>query len=526
MLMMHDLYREAGDDIYDEISFLQQEASEEKEAKNFDKQYYSTRLDRLINAIVQHQDHVCKYCEKFKCEVGYWSSHYLDESLKTLEKARALLNGDLTPDILEKFDDQMYYAENVWFTKYLEDFECWRDGLAAKGLHLSNQVTIFDADNSQQAFLKMMANALQAEKMYFAISRTNKQSTRNLKDQFLSNRRTRGKTVPIRAQTTSGRGLITASTAAVAESIAEVDQTRLKDRNSIAQLTGWHKKSTMNWNREKVIRGYLEYKAAPREFGINYQFQPVPGQLANIKVNGIEQYGEKPRDILAVINKLTQKDPEKEKLLAQALLQYKHGDGNALGETNLTNLGMDLRGSSTERRKLISQFNRAAYLICFHEVTRRKNQGYKPNAHGQMQPVTELPFGIAVACVLKLISDGHLRMADVFNQDTLYGVFTGTSIMSDNYHDTLLKFNALFALFVEKYAPQMYEVAIYSDQNDDELNIVFSPQFFHEVLRTTDGGESDSDNEEYDLPDEQDENVEQLERDVAHLELRSFTLRL
>ena len=53
-----------------------------------------------------------------------------------------------------------------------------------------------------------------------------------------------------------------------------VDQTKLIDRNSIAALTGWHKKSEMNWNRETIIRGQIEYKRVdPKEIEVNYTGQ-------------------------------------------------------------------------------------------------------------------------------------------------------------------------------------------------------------------------------------------------------------
>ena len=338
--------------------------------------------------------------------------------------------------------------------------------------------------------------------------------------------RTTGATRPITAHRESGRTLIAASVGSVAESLSEVDQTQLICKDSIAKLTGWHKKSNTNWNRETVIRGFLEYK---REFKINYQFQPVPGQLGNIYVRGVGRYSDEEAkstlNILTIFNRLTEEDPDKEKLLASVLLRYKRGDGSALNESNLRELGLILPATSAKRKTLLQQFNRAAFLICFQEVSRRKHQGYRVVKKDRLQMVPELPFGIAVACLLKLLSDGHLRMADVFNEDALYGVFTGTGVMSDNLLKTIQKFNDLFVFFVDKYAPQLYELFEYGEAAE-ELNVVFTPEYFHKILRASDAGEEDSDNEEYDLPEGDDENTSLLEEQIAELKFTPFKLTL
>jgi hypothetical protein len=471
-----------------------------------DNEYLQDMLTSLIEELSLFHENMVHFSKTANVDFDYWVSIRFDKCYELIGNIHKLLVSNAPLADIKK---QMDFAHFLWTDKFEEDFSCWLSTLYSEGVPWCKESTIFLDGKPKKIFLQMLNNALTAEKLYFSISRNRNQSiVRGYSQQFFNNRRTTGATTPVDVQQLSGRRLITANIDAVEMSLANVKPEALLSADAIAGNLAWHKTGSKNWNRETIVRGFLDYQAGQRPLYIKYQHQPVPGQLANMHTSGVGRYGVgggRTPGILRVFNQLTQKKPEKERALARLMIQYKHGDGRVLTEERLIAAQMHLPVAMGERRKLVERFNKAAYLICFQEVYRRKNQGYRM-VNGAPQRVVELPFALAVACALKLIADGHLRMQQVFDADAVFGVFTGTGVMSDNLITTLKKFNQLFTFFAEQYMNHVSDLVEYAfeeglDESTEYASYAFTPEFFHQQLRSTgDGGHdsgSDSDNENY-----------------------------
>jgi lipoprotein NlpI len=498
----------------------------QKTTGSIDLEYISGEITDISNDMLALKGIIVKSSEKFGYEFDSQSFFYLEECMKELTEAseRSSIN------TLKVVRDKILYAHSLWKKEYSGAFKLWCDNLMSSGIYLCRNAFVYDEYHVKEAFLRMLQNALCAEKLFFSLARNkNKAALIPIKDDLVFNRRTEGQTRPIRAHHLSGRRLIMLNIASIEEAMVDIKPDQLTSVASIAQSLRWHK-TGKNWNRETVIRGYLEYnRKSPKELEIKYQFQPIPGQLANIRTSGVACYGmgfskKKLPNVLEVINRLTDKDQKKESALARLLLRYKRGE-LALNKENLKKAGMNLPNNIGPCRKLIKEFNAIAYLICFQEVYRRKNQGYYKKGQEDIKKVTELPFGIAIACILKLIADEHLS-ANVFDKNSSYGVFTGTSVMNKNFLSTLKKFNELFASFVEKYANKDVCLVEYS-KNMEKFNIAFTPEFFHEILKETDGDENDSDGEDYEpsYDGKEFEEIRQLSETLKNLELKPSQFR-
>lgn len=469
--------------------------------ETLDKEGALDMISSIVNDIWEYHDRFLQYVAKFKISDKNDGIGYLYACVEELNKMAPHFEDKSINEkkFLEELQDRIDLASIFWKDKYVEDFECWQNGLISKGLHLCGDVSFYD--DSKAAFAAMIKNALKAEKLFYSLPRNKKYNVLvPIKNTLVNNRQTAGQTARFETDLLSGRSVLAVSIASVKGCLEGVDQRLLTDGDSIANNLHWHKTKKINWNREVAKRG--------KE--IKYQFKPIPGQLANVFTSGIGKYGrEKEQDILAVFESLTGGDGEKEKSLARLLIKYKRGNGDAITEESLRNEGLNLPGNGRQRNVLIDRLHRAAYLICFQEVYRRKNQG---RLNGSK--VLELPFGMAVSCLLQLLADGHLRMEQAFNANATYGVFTGTGVMSSNLITTIMKFNELFSFFVKKYAGEIYEVWDYGIDLE-EVNIVFTEEYFHHVLRKGDGGESESDDEDYaELPIDEAQELEPYIQDL------------
>lgn len=510
------------------ISYSLEETYNTLEKKVIDIEKIRDELGAILDDMMELNDNIIDFSRKFNYKDDYWSGSYLFRAFDEAEEGHILLqklsNGQLQENVLNDISDKIWLSYCLWCEKFRDDFECWRDGLMSSGLYLSKNAVIYEEDNVNDTFLHIIESALQAESLYFSLDRNKSQVTLvQTKNDLIFNRRTPGLTRPIQAQQMSGRSLISVNIAAMAECTQNVLAERLANIELAVIDLQWNTIGRMYGNWQTVTRGIRESQRGNKEIEIKEQFHPVAGHLANMRTSGVGRYGDgfsgKIRNILTVVNELTRESPEKEKALALLLLRYKRGDGSALGITALKNAGINLPNDRASRDTLVAQFNKAAFLVCFQEVYRRKNQGYRIRGE-EIKKVVELPFGLAVGCVLKLLADGHLRFGEVLSENSKYGVFTGVGVMSDNIGETIQKFNKLFSFFVRKYAMEEYSVYEYSERMES-FNVAFTPQYFHTVLRQTDGGEADSDNDDYDVSTDKTENTREIERLISDLNLSS-----
>jgi hypothetical protein len=470
-------------------------------------------LVKVSKMIKAHRNHVAQYVKCFGQSNDPRCQRYAFYCLVHIDNTLSLLAKKITEEKIEEIEVNIINAYFIWEEKYCEDFEIWMYKLMNSGLHITKDVIVFAEKEQHDPAKRMIMNALMAERLFFSLERSQNKSVRRLAHRFFGNRVRQGGVAPvIDVNRHTGRGLITAATGAVAKAIKDARPEQLATAATIPVATGWHVPQPSNGNREKVIRGMITRpRAGQKDIEINYQHHPVPGDLANLMTAGVGTYAE----IAKFFTELTNNKPALEQKLANLLLDYKHGDSEALSvkylfDVKLYGCKLYLPTTSTEQNQIITRLNRIAYLICFQEVWRRKNPGYRQAKGDAINKVPELPFGAALACALKLIADGHVRLLEVFSENALLGVFTGQSVMKDNILTTVIKFNVIFAKFVAIYASQSKEV-LDIDNSDGELNFAFTPEFFHKLFKESDGGSSDSDDEEYSDRDEPHEDQEVID---------------
>jgi hypothetical protein len=528
MKFMHDI-----DEKVSFINYCLESLCDNLEQETIDLLKTKDELSSILDDMMALNDDIIHLSQKFNYPDDYWSINYLFRAFDKANEAYTLLQGmpeaGLQQDTLEHVFAGIKASYYLWNEKFIDDFECWCSGLMSTGLFLSKNIAVYDLDSTDEAFLQMVESALRAESLYFALDRNKSQITlAKTKDDLIFNRRTKSSTRPIQTQQMSGRSLISANVASMTECTQGVLAERLANIELAAIDCQWNRTGRINWNRQITIRGAIETRTSSKPIEIHEQFQPIAGQLANMHTKGVGRYGDgksgRTPNILALLDSLTGGIPKNEIALASLLLRYKRGDGSALGETALRGVGINLPENKGKRDTLIKQFNKAAYLVCFQEVYRRKNQGYRKTGE-ILERVVELPFGLAVGCLLKLLTDGHLRFRDIFDKDSEYGVFTATGVMSTDIINTIKKFNTLFSFFIQRYAMQEYCVFEYSNKME-EFNVSFTPQYFHTILRQTDGGESDSDNEDYEISPDRTGNTQEIKRLISNLSLRTSTAEL
>lgn len=470
-------------------------------------QEHINEINLIIHEIHEHSEKLYVYAEKFKYNLDYWIERDIQKTLKSLEQIITEIIQQkniktINPIALKNTHFKMYWCYLKWDDKYILHLEDWLIGLLPHGLYLDDDIIIYSDDNSN-ILKQILQNALIAERLFYNLenlSYQKQQKAIKLRTLFFINRTATPK--PINLHKETGRIIITAYSAALKLALHGLNQSQLTSEKNIFKTLIWPRSGKgRSWNSETIHRGYVEFKKAPkkRPIKISYKLIPFPGQLGNIFTSGVGSYGTKKAkrtpNILTVINSLTNQEPEKEKKLANLFLSYKRGNGFALSEKSLRKLGFTLPTIPVETRKLINRINKIAYLVCFQEIYRRKNQGFYKKKDGSIVQTLKLPFGVAISSALMLIADGHLCMQDVFDSDSKYGVFTGTSIMTKNIEATLQKFNQLFILFFRCYMDNIFAFQKKGQKLNDvyelldiEENIITNvpKEFYSKILKETD----------------------------------------
>jgi hypothetical protein len=502
----------------------------EPKANQLKQQYCIDVIDSIIGEVHEHLEKLYIYAKKFKCSIDSWMERDIQRCLNSLMQAKTEIARQNNMNILDSDSSKLltmrsylrrhkskcptYFVRNpnkkmnakildnvefkicgisgMWDDKYILHLEDWLIGLLPKGLYLNEDVIVYSADDFD-AYTLMLENARVAERLFYNLENLSGHKhyqTTQLRNRFFYNRTTISQ--PVNLHNESGRIIITAYSNALRCALHNVDQTKLVREKDIFKYLSWPRSGKgRSWNSEKILRGYLEFEktSTVKPIEISYQLIPFPGHLGNIFTRGVGRYGAAPSsrtpNILSVINSLAGLDPNKEKILAELFLNYKKGDGNALSAQSLRANGFIVPRTAAARRTLVNRINKIAYLICFQEVYRRKNQGYHRGNNNSIIQTLELPFGVAVSSALKLIADGYLRMQDVFDSDSRYGVFTGQSIMNKNIDRTIQKFNDLFVLFSQTYAHEIYDVFEF-ELLEENIVTVLPRGFYTEVLNDTD----------------------------------------
>jgi hypothetical protein len=154
---------------------------------------------------------------------------------------------------------------------------------------------------------------------------------------------------------------------------------------------------------------------------------------------------------------------------------------------------LELSKSVPAKRNEVIKFNKVAFLIVVKEVSRRIHHG---------PDVPQYPFGSAVAKTLILLSDGHLRMADVFGENAKHGVFAGSNIMDSGNLAALKKiFNRVFDLY-DKYYGEIECNEEFID-NHPEAKIIPYRVAERQVLGAVFSGDSESEGDPNESSDEE-----------------------
>ncbi len=298
--------------------------------------------------------------------------------------------------------------------------------------------------DSDEIFQATMKSAMKAEKLFFSLTNNPDFGALTLSNKIKERLFISRKKAPIDIQENSGRQTISAYKYAIEQSMEGIDISEIEDTKDLYHRIGWHQygNKSPSGSHLTFFKGstpYVRKQDEPLE--INLQFKPTLNQIGNAYIKGVGSYGKvKIKDILFIIETFTNQEPEKEKALALLLIRYKQGDGEAFSIESLESAGFVLPTLSKERQSILQKIQRAAFLICYFEEARRNNG--EPH-------LPEYPFGAAISCALLLIKQGHLRMIDVFDEDSEFGVFTGKSVMGENRNKTLTKFKNLFDFFLE-----------------------------------------------------------------------------
>lgn len=125
---------------------------------------------------------------------------------------------------------------------------------------------------------------------------------------------------------------------------------------------------------------------------------------------------------------------------------------------------------------------------------------------------SEAPLAICQLRAVKLVAEGHLSLSDVFNQDSTYGVFTGTEIKGPYIGKLREKVDRLNKLYMEKILLQkddnqvqvtQYKQSFFGTNYPHESHPISTRTEIHMELRQFFGGDSDSDGEGYDSETEE-----------------------
>ncbi len=426
------------------------------------------------------------------------------------EAAADNLSGESSEGMINVFIDQLYGVYRT-ITSQAEELS---DDYQSSSFDETDEVSIDSTERSpvskdyeayvdaEKATEKRWERAVKSESLFFDIERSLKKTTQHLAEKFLGNRtRADGKPELIDITRHSKRAIIMADAGAVQRSVADVDWDDAKQKVAtsspkakhtlLAKKLGWHNNgSAANWNWQHLYLGEAGAgKAITNKMVAKYQEKPSLNNVSNFILKGIGSYG---KDILPFINTLTAKDPEYEMVLAKLLLKFS-ATKKVPTFAMLEKYDLELPGSMTAKRNSIIKFNKMALLIVVKEVSRRRHHG---------PDIPDYPFGIAIAKALLLLSDGHLRMEQVFDADAKYGVFTGTKIMDTNNLRALKgKFNRVFDLYDRKYSTITCNKEFLGAHPG--AKIISTREVNHQISLAVYGGLSDSDNETYESSDEE-----------------------
>lgn len=352
------------------------------------------------------------------------------------------------------------------------------DYLSEQGeINLSKEIT-------RRIAQKTYRREQRAQTKFFNRQRNNNPEIGELTNKFFNNWYAEDATQKVISDNEPRRTLVAADAAAL-EQVLDVlpadEQRDLTSTTAIFDKLGINKTGTKFGNREKIQFGDTE---------INYQHNPVPGQMGNFFMSGIGTYGlNETSDVLQIINELTrtqdndlQAQAENEKKLARLLLSMSK-TGNSVTTVDLQNIGITVFSTKKLNDQYLKYLHRLSYLISVKEVTRRMHQGVRSDG----KDVPELPFAVAYYRALKLVAEGHLRMQDIFAANAAYGLPTDVNIMATDRkigetYNKLTKLN-------QKYEEHFPHERISTEQ-------------FHQELLLAYGGEADTSGEEYSSDDE------------------------
>lgn len=412
------------------------------------------------------------------------SSGGLDDSLYFIEEAVdqmheiARMDDPLVQEVVISLDTARFL-----FCEYLSEYvgDMQQERLCTeRGFTVNKKYHFFSCEyEDEKLFQLMLQNARKAEKVFFNLERNPKYNALIPIKNQINKALHEGSESSLNFNALNGRKLIASYTSAIAKDLKGLETTNLTS-SELYQKTKWKFDA-----RIQVEKGNKHTNDS--SVTIHSQFKPFIGHTGNHHIKGANAYGKrKNNDILATINWFTGADPEKEKKLARLFLKYKGGDANAFSYETMQEAGITFKKTKANML-LVERLYKVAYLICFMEVIRRENPGKKNGKR-----VEEFPFNTAICCALSLIYYGYLSMEDVFNDDALFGVFTGAEITSKNLERTRMKFNQLFVLYLEADRENaemaLDEVSVDNSLNLDMLCYAPTPVIFYELFKHVDEG--------------------------------------
>ena len=432
--------------------------------------------------------------DDLKTENGW--SHYTSTLVKT--KTERVIKEPPPINKLEYFDEKKFkYAQNVNFIK--------AENVERKFFNINRNKKLIETPNLSDDFLnsRKFSAPLPDEDLNIDSGSETSSGDETSDDELSDNELIKAE--PINLNDVSNRTAIAADTGAIAKSIAPFTLTEISTATEIVDNLKWHNKGGKAWNHEKILRGEINILNGETEsFHISMQYAPFAGNMGNFVMRGIGDYGANGElNILHIINETTRGEANLEKKLAKLLISSSK-KGQGITEKILYNAGMYLYTDEKDKIIQIKQINRICYLCLSKEISRRKNQGFKNDRKGNMTEVPEFPFGIAIAMALKLIANGHLKMKDVFDSDSTYGVATGKEILHErNIEKTIKKFQRVFNLYQQYYGKEQPSNTKKSSKNKEELPKLFpSSEDLHKILLEVYGGESDTSGNEYSSDEE------------------------
>lgn len=320
-------------------------------------------------------------------------------------------------------------------------------------------------------------------KMFFNPHSNAHNDVKRLSNEMVGNRTSdRDYKTPILITNIPSRRVITAAVSAL-EQIWELNQTQWK-------LNGF---TTVDRKNKDFCDFRTREKAQLGNTIISWQNHPALTNRGNLLVHGVGEYGaHKTTHILNVINRIVKYIEAKESIetipaeqrLAEYMLRY-FSTGQAI---SLHDLGLrDIQ----KNQKEIERINKILFLIGDAEIWRYLN----PEMDDKTYTTADLPVAHALYRGLKLVQDGHLTMADLFDNNADYGVPTAKGMTLPHTIEEA----------ITKKAANINQEYIENFQHDDLIQhfldrfsdgyVASFREAYHQELREHAGGEDDTDNE-------------------------------